>query len=87
MIRNQEIEGTFILGPLFFKWMMVFKSLLRWFSIGGQIFIQNTSSSSAVFVCWCPFLTSFKFSTLQVLENVLAYTLSSVSNLNNLIER
>ena len=27
MIRNQEIEATFILGPLFFKLLVVFKSL------------------------------------------------------------
>ena len=26
--RNQEIEATFILGPLLFQWMVVFKSLL-----------------------------------------------------------
>ena len=49
--------------------------------------MQNTSSSSLVFVCWCPFLTIFELSCLQVLKNALAYTFSSVSNWNNLIGR
>ena len=34
MIRNQKIKGTFICGPLFFKWMGVFQSWLDSFSIG-----------------------------------------------------
>ena len=51
MITKQEIEGTFILRPLFVKWMVVFKPLLECFSIGGQTFIQSTFSSSAVLVC------------------------------------
>ena len=71
MITNQEIEETFILRPLFFKWVVVSKSLLECFLI-GEAFIQNTSSSSVVFVFWCPFLTIFKFSNLQVLANALA---------------
>ena len=84
MIRNQEIERTFILGPLFLNgWWY----LSLCFSGFQQAFIQNTSSSSAVFVCWCPLLTIYKCSSLQVLEKVPAYTLSSVSNLNNLTER
>ena len=33
MMQNQEIKGTFILGPLFSKWMGVFQSLLDCFSI------------------------------------------------------
>ena len=66
MIRNQEIEATFILGPLFFKFLVVFKSLQR-VSIAGQVLIQNTSSSSIVFVYCCPFLTIFKFSSLKCL--------------------
>ena len=31
MIRNQKIEGTFICGPLFLKWMGVFQSWLDYF--------------------------------------------------------
>ena len=73
MITKQELEGTFTLRPLFVKWMVVFKSLLECFSIGGQTFIQNTSSSTAVLVCWSPFLTIFEFSSLKVLGNALAY--------------
>ena len=87
MITNKEIEGTFILQPLFFKWMVVFTSLSECFSIGRSAFMRNTSSSSVVFICWCPFLTIFEFSGLQVVANALAYTFSSVSNLNNLIKR
>ena len=87
MITNQRIEETFILQPLFFKWVVVFRSFLECFSIVGWTFMQNTSSSSLVFICWCLFLTIFELSSLQVLENALAYTFSSVSNWNNLIGR
>ena len=58
MITNQEIEGTFILRPLFYKWMVVSKSLLECFSIGGQAFRRT------VFVWWCLFFTILKFSSL-----------------------
>ena len=34
MIRNQKIKGTITCGPLFFKWMEVFESLLDCLSIG-----------------------------------------------------
>ena len=40
--------------------------------------MQNSSSSSVVFVCWWPFLTIFEFSSLQVLANALTLTLSQV---------
>ena len=35
MIRNQEIKGTFVLEPIFSKWMGIFQSLLDCFSIGA----------------------------------------------------
>ena len=61
MIRNQKIKGTFICGPLLFKWMDVFQSWLDCFSIGEWAFIQNINFlSSVVFVYWCPFVTIFK---------------------------
>ena len=40
MIRNQKIKGTFICGPLFFKWMGIFQSWLDCFSIGVWAFIH-----------------------------------------------
>ena len=40
MIRNQNIKGTFICEPLFFKWMGVFQSWLDCFSIGVLAFIH-----------------------------------------------
>ena len=42
-MRNQKIKGTFISGPLIFKWMGVFQSWLDCFSIGVRAFIQNTN--------------------------------------------
>ena len=48
MIRNQKIEGTFICGPLLFKWMDVFQSWLDCFSIGVRAFIQNINFLSSV---------------------------------------
>ena len=61
MIRSQKIKGTFIFGPLFFKWMGVFQSSLDCFSIGVWTFIQNINFlSSAVFVYCCPFAAIFK---------------------------
>ena len=66
MIRNQKIKGTFICGPLLFKWMDVFQSWLDCFSIGVQAFIQNINFlSSLVFVYWCPFVAIFKCCNLQ----------------------
>ena len=66
MIRNQNIKGTFICGPLLFKWMDVFQSWLDCFSIGVQAFIQNINFlSSLVFVYWCPFVAIFKCCNLQ----------------------
>ena len=41
MIRNQKIKGTFICGPLFFKWIGVFQSWLDCFSIGVWAFIYS----------------------------------------------
>ena len=62
MIRNQKMKGTFIWGPLPFKWMDVFQSWLDWFSIGVGAFIKNINVlPSVVFVYWCPFVTIFKF--------------------------
>ena len=40
MIRNQKIKGTFICGPLFFKWMGIFQSWLDCSSIGVWVFIH-----------------------------------------------
>ena len=61
MIRNQKIKGTFICGPLFFEWMVVFQSPVDCFLIGVGPFIQNINfSSSVVFIYWCPFVTIFK---------------------------
>ena len=61
MIRNQKIKGTFICGPLLFKWKNVFQSWLYCFSIGVRAFIQNINFlSSVVFVYWRPLLTIFK---------------------------
>ena len=66
MIRNQKIKGTLICGPLRFKWMDVFQSWLDCFSNGVWAFIQNINFlSSIVIVYWYPFLTIFKFCTLQ----------------------
>ena len=42
-MRNQKIKGTFISGPLIFKWMGVFQSWLDCFSIGVRAFSQNTN--------------------------------------------
>ena len=41
MIRNQRTKGTFICGPLFFKWLRVFQSCFDCFSIGVWALIQN----------------------------------------------
>ena len=61
MTRNQKIKGTFICGPLLFKWMGVFQSWLDCFSIGVSAFIQNIKLlSSVVFLYWCPFVAIFK---------------------------
>ena len=49
MIRSQKIKGTFIFGPLFFKWMGVFQSSLDCFSIGVGAFVQNINFSSSVY--------------------------------------
>ena len=52
MIRNQKMKGTFILGPLFSKWMGVFQYLLDCFqSEAEHLFKIHTSPSSVVFVC------------------------------------
>ena len=48
MIRNQKIKGTFICGPLFFKWMGVFQSWLDSFSIGVWTFIRNRNFLTSV---------------------------------------
>ena len=40
MIREPKIKGTFICGPLFFKWMDIFQSWLDCFSIGKWAFIH-----------------------------------------------
>ena len=80
-LTNLGIEGTFILGPLFFKWIVVFKSLLKSFSIARiGIYSKYFLTSSLVFKCWCPFFTIFKFSSLQVLANSLAYFFWSAPN-------
>ena len=61
MIRNQKIKGTFICGPLLFKWMGVFQSWLDCFSIGVWAFIPNINFlSSVVFVYWRLFVTILK---------------------------
>ena len=61
MIRNQKIKGTFIYGPLLFKWMDVFQSWLDCFSIGVLAFTQNINFLPlVVFVNRCPFVTIFK---------------------------
>ena len=36
MIRNQKIKGTFILGPLFSKWLGVFQYLLDCFQLEDE---------------------------------------------------
>ena len=52
MIRNQKIKGTFIFGPSFSKWMVVFQYLLHCFQLEDLHFFKiYTSSSSVVFVC------------------------------------
>ena len=48
MIRNQKIKGTFICGPLLFKWMGVFQSWLDSFSIGVWTFIRNRNFLTSV---------------------------------------
>ena len=53
---------------LFFKWMVVFRSFLECYLIGGLAFMQNISSSSVDVVCWCPFLTIFVFSSSKCLQ-------------------
>ena len=66
MIRSQKIKGTFIFGPLFFKWMGVFQSPLDCFSIGVGAFVQNINfSSSVLFVYWCLFVSIFKYCNFQ----------------------
>ena len=39
LIRNQKVQGTFVFGPLFSKWIGVFQSFLD--LIEGCAFIQN----------------------------------------------
>ena len=55
MIRNQKIKKTFILGPLFSKWMEVCQHLLYLldcFQLEDEhLFKIHTSSFSVVFVC------------------------------------
>ena len=61
MIRSQKIKGTFICGPLLFKWMGVSQSWLDCFSIRVWAFIPNINLlSSVVFAYWRPFVTIFK---------------------------
>ena len=68
MIRNQKIQGTFICGPLFFKWMGIFQSWLDCFQLEYEhlFIIQNIKffhlQKSG---CWCPFVTIFKCTNLQ----------------------
>ena len=63
IIRNQKIKGTFICGPLLFKWMGLFQSWLDCFSIGVWKCIQNINFF--IFSRWRPFFVIFKCSNLQ----------------------
>ena len=38
MVKNKEIKRSFILQPLFYKWVGLFQSLLDCFSTEGQAF-------------------------------------------------
>ena len=59
MIRNQKIKGTFICGPLLFKWINVFQSWLDCFSIGVWAFMQNINFLSSVVLVYGVHLLQF----------------------------
>ena len=53
MTRNQKVKGTFICGPLFFKWMGISQSSLDCFSIGAWAFIHYSNINFFIFRSLC----------------------------------
>ena len=75
MIRNQKIKGTFktfILGPLFFKWMGVFQSLLDCFPVGVCAVKQNIYFFTFLYagVHFLQFLNALTCSPITIFSSV-----------------